>query len=89
MRQNKHELVEAEARRMLASNPQSVVARYYLASAAFRAGNRDEAISQLQVAQRMAPHDPRIKDTLEKARTAEPEDHIFTTSLSMSFDDLL
>jgi hypothetical protein len=41
----------------------------------------------LQRAHELAPDDARIKKTLDQAATAKPEDPIFSSKLSVSFDD--
>ena len=86
VRENSEAMLD-EARQVLAENPRSAIGHYYLASEAFKAGRREEAIKLLRTASELAPSDERIKQTLAKAATAAANEKIFQSKLTVSFDD--
>jgi tetratricopeptide (TPR) repeat protein len=77
----------AIARLILAENPKSAIANYYLAYDFFKKGNREEAVRILTLAHSYAPDDERIRTTLEKAHSAKLTDKIFSSQMSLSFGD--
>ena len=84
---NRSDAVVATARSILAENPKSAIATYYLAYDFFKKGNREEAVRLLTLALSYAPNDERIRTTLEKAQSAKPTDQIFSSQMSLSFSD--
>ena len=84
---NRGDGVAAIARLILAENPKSAIANYYLAYDFFKKGNREEAVRILTLAHSYAPNDERIRTTLEKAHSAKLTDKIFSSQMSLSFGD--
>jgi hypothetical protein len=71
----------------LDKNPDSAAAFYYRAWNASKAGNREQALADLQHASQLAPSDARVSHTLSELQAGHDQ-NAFSVSISFTFDDM-